>query len=302
MGSDSWMPNSAEKYATGRAQSTPACRAPQVCFELQVLLQPAVGVVDSAVERQLRRALLELLDGDLLEQGDGVVVERAPEHRIDLAEQAGRVGVPAPPEILRQGAQPLVSRRDELSERSRFGDDRRQLRAGHRQQAHVLGPEGTGLDRLDDEHALQQSALDDRHAEKRAIRVFARFRKVLEAGMCGGIGDELRSEAFGDQTREPFRQAHPDAPDAFRAQADRRREHQVGAVGLQEIDRTDVGLESPLDQVDDVVQRLGRVPARRHQPADFLERPERRVLVARRHISDAHRPSESAAGNNETID
>ena len=45
-----------------------------MCVELQVLLQPAVGVVDAAVQRQLRRPLLELVDRDLLQQRDRVVV------------------------------------------------------------------------------------------------------------------------------------------------------------------------------------------------------------------------------------
>ncbi len=173
-------------------------------LRVQVLLQPAIGVVDPAVQRQLRGPLLELVDRDLLEQRDGVVVERTPEDGIDLAKQAGRVRVPAPPEILRQGSQPLMGRRDELSERSRLGDDRRQLRPRHRQQAHVLGPEGPGLDRLNDEHALQQSAFDDGNAEERAIRIFARLRKVLEPRVRGGVGDELRAEALGDQARESF--------------------------------------------------------------------------------------------------
>ena len=81
------------------------------------------------------RPLLELVDRDLLQQRDRVVVELAPQHRIELAEQAGRVVVPAPPEVLRQRAQPLVRRRDELPERARLADDRRELRAGRHQHA-----------------------------------------------------------------------------------------------------------------------------------------------------------------------
>ena len=87
---------------------------------VQILLKAAIGVVDAAVQRQLRGPFLELVDRDLLQQGHGIVVERAPEDRIELAKEAGRVGVPAPPEILRERAQPLVRRGDELPERSRF--------------------------------------------------------------------------------------------------------------------------------------------------------------------------------------
>ncbi len=269
-------------------------RTPRV-LGVQILLQSAVGVVDAAVEGELRRPLLEPFDRDLLQQGYRVVVERPPEHRIELAEEAGGIRVPAPPEILRQGAQPLMRRGDELSERSRFGHDRRHLRAGHRQQPHVLGAEGPGFDGLDDEHALQQPALDDRHAEKRAIGVFARLGKVLEAGMRGGIGDKLRPHALGDEAGQALRQSHADAADALGAQADGRRQHEIGAIGFEEVDRADVGLEPPLDQMDDVVEGFRRVAARRHQPADFFQRPEVRVLVAC-HVSDAHQTSDCNLG------
>ena len=105
------------------------------------------------------------------------------QHRIELAEQARRVVVPAPPEVLRERRQPLVRGRDELPERARLADDRRELRAGHRQHPHVVGAEGARLDRLHDEHALQQAAIDDRHAEERAVGILAGLGKVLEARM-----------------------------------------------------------------------------------------------------------------------
>ena len=222
----------------------------------------------------------------------GLLSSVAPQHRIELAKEARRVRVPAPPEVLGQGAEPLVRGRDELPQGACFGDDRRQLRARHRQQAHVFGAEDPRVDRLDDEHALQQPAFDDRHAEERAVRILARFRKVLEPGMRRRVGDELRTQALGDQARQAFSQAHADAADAFGAESNRRREHQIGAIGLQKVDRADVGLEPPLDQMDDVVERFRGVPAGGHEPADFFQRPERRVFVARHHVPDAHLTSE----------
>ena len=89
----------------------------------------------------------------------------------------------------------------------------------------------------------------------------------------------LRPQLLGDQAGQPFGQPHPHAADALGAQADGRRQHEVRAIGLEQVDRADVGLEPPLNQVDDVVERLGGVAALRHQPADFFERPEQRVLV-----------------------
>ena len=116
-------------------------------------------------------------------------------------------------------------------------------------------------------------------------------RKVLEARMRRRVGDDLRPQLLGDQSGQAFGQPHADAADALRPQADGRGEHQVGAIGLEQVDRADVGLEPALDQVDDVGQRFGGVAALRDQPADFFERPEHRVFVTHRHVSDAHRPS-----------
>ena len=144
-----------------------------MCVERQVLLHPAIGVVDAAVQRQLGDALFELFDGDLLQQRDGVVAALAPEDGIQLAEQARRVVVPAPPEVLRERRQPLMRGRDDLAERARLADDRRQLRARHHQHPHVVRAEDARLDRLHDQHALQQPAIDHRHAEERVVGILA---------------------------------------------------------------------------------------------------------------------------------
>ena len=265
-----------------RAEDARVAPAPRVA-RAQILLHPPVGVVDAAVQGELRRALLEMLDGHLVEQGHGVVADLAPRHRIELAEERGRVGVPAPPQVLRQRLEPLMAGRDELAERPRFADDRPQLGAGGLQHAHVRVAERPRFGRLDDQHALEQPAIHDRHAEKRSIRILAGVGEILEPGMRRGIGDALGLEAFGDQTGQALRQAHPDAADAFLPEPDRRREHEIRPIGLQEVDGTDVGREPPLNQVDDVGERFGCVPALRDEPPDLLERPEAFVVGCRRH-------------------
>ena len=85
-------------------------------------------MVDAAVQRHLRGAALEPIDVDLLQHRDRIVIALLPQHRIQIAEQADAFVVPAPPEVLRERSEPLVHRRDELSDRARFADDRRQLR------------------------------------------------------------------------------------------------------------------------------------------------------------------------------
>ena len=94
-----------------------------------------------------------------------------------------------------------MRRRDELSERARLADDRRQLRRRHHQHADIVGAEDARLDRLHDQHALEQAAIDDRHAQKRAIRIFAGLAEVLEPRVQRGVGDELRPQLLGDEAR-----------------------------------------------------------------------------------------------------
>jgi hypothetical protein len=79
-------------------------------FRFQILLHPAVGVVDAAVELELLRALLERFDGNLLQERNRVVIELSPADRIELAEERRRIVVPAPPQIPGERVEPLVRR------------------------------------------------------------------------------------------------------------------------------------------------------------------------------------------------
>ena len=71
---------------------------PQAGFG-HVLLQPAIGLVDAAVEHQLGGPHFEPFGGELGQQGDGVVVELAPADGVEVAEEVDDLGVPAPPEV-----------------------------------------------------------------------------------------------------------------------------------------------------------------------------------------------------------
>ena len=66
-------------------------------------------------------------------------------------------------------------------------------------------------------------------------------------------------------------QRHAQRADALPAQAERRRQHQVGAIRFQQVGRADVGLESPGDQRDHVHQRFGGLAAFPGQRADFVQ-------------------------------
>ena len=99
--------------------------------------------------------------------------------------------------------------------------------------------------------------------------------------MGGGVFDDLRRQLLADETGEPFRQPHAHAPDAVRAQADGRGEHERRAIGLEQIDRAHVGVERALNQLDDVAERFFGMSAVRDEVADFFEGPEERVALCR---------------------
>ena len=164
-------------------------------------------------------ALFQLLDGDVLQQRRRVVAALAPERGIQLAEQARRVVVPAPPQVLRERGQALVRGRDHLAERARLADDRRQLPARHHQHPHLVVAEDARLARLHDQHALQQAAIDHRDTEERVVGVLAGFLEVLEPRVRRRVGEDLRLQFLGHQPDEPFADVHADSADAFRSAA-----------------------------------------------------------------------------------
>ena len=114
------------------------------------------------------------------------------------------------------------------------------------------------------------------------VRILARLLEVFEARMHRRIGDALRPQLFGHPAGQSLGETHPDAADALGSEADRGRQHQIGSIGLQQVDGADIRFEPLLNQVHDVGQRLGGIAALRDQPPDFLERPEQRPLVSRR--------------------
>ena len=258
-----------------RAEHAGVLAAPGV-LRLQVLLQPPVGVVDASVQGELRRPRFELRDRHLLQQQDGIVVALAPPQRVELAEQADRLFVPAPPQVLRQRQEALVHRGDEVADRARLAHDRRQLRARRRQHAEVVVAERPRLRRLHDQDALQHAAIDHRHADERAIRVLSRLVEVLEARVLRRVAHEHRPQLLGDQPCQPLGDPHLHPADALRPQADRGRQHQRRAVGLEQVDGADVGDEALLNEVDDVGQGFRRIAAAGDELTDFFERPEER--------------------------
>ncbi len=99
----------------------------------------------------------------------------------------------------------------------------------------------------------------------------------------------MGNQLLCDESGQALGQAHSHAANAVLLEADRRGQHQIGPIGLKQIDRADVGLEPALNQVHDVGQRLRRVAPLGNQSGDFLESPQRRSVLGRDRFANAHR-------------
>ena len=64
-----------------------------------VLLQPAIGLADAAIEHQFRGPHFQPFGGELRKQGDRVVVQLPPADGVEVAEEVDHLGVPAPPQV-----------------------------------------------------------------------------------------------------------------------------------------------------------------------------------------------------------
>jgi hypothetical protein len=98
------------------------------------------------------------------QQRDRIVIQLPPAHRIQIAEQAGGIVIPAPPQIAGERPEPLLHRRDEAIQRARFADHRRHLRGRFHQHLHFVVGEGARFDGLHHQHALQHALIDQRNA------------------------------------------------------------------------------------------------------------------------------------------
>ena len=238
------------------------------------------------MQHQFAGAAFQLGQRNLRQQRDRIVIQLPPAHRIEIAEQAAGIVVPAPPQIARQRPQPLLRGRDEAVQRARFADHRRHLRGRLHQHPHFVVAKDARLDGLHHQHALQNASIDQRNAQKRLVGIFARFAEILEARMVLDLLHGDRPHLFGNQTRQPFVQRHAQRADALRAKPDSRGQHQIGAVRLQQIGRADVGLKAPGDQRHHVHQRLGGLAALGRQIADLFQSQD--VIVVVRGCGLAH--------------
>ena len=96
------------------------------------------------------------------EQRNGVLVELQPARRIEVAEEADAIRIPAPPDVVGQRPEAFLRGGDEAVEGARFADDRRDLVGRFDQHADLIVAKGARFLGLHDQHALQDAAIDDR--------------------------------------------------------------------------------------------------------------------------------------------
>jgi hypothetical protein len=150
---------------------------------------------------------------------------------------------------------------------------------------------------LYDEHGEQDSAIDQRHAEKRPVRILAGFRKVLEPRVPGHVADCERPQLLSHKPGKAFTEVHPYAADALGPKANRGGQPEIRAVGLEQINGTHVGLETLLNESCDIHERFARISAGR-ESIDVFGRPhERAFLHADRFIH--HRAQSPATDSHE---
>jgi len=93
------QPEFGRKISHRTRPQNPGVRRAPGAIGAQILLLAAIGVIDAAVQDQFARALLQFRQGEFGQQSDRVVIQLPKTYRVQVAEQAGRIVIPAPPKI-----------------------------------------------------------------------------------------------------------------------------------------------------------------------------------------------------------
>src|ERR1700674_2577802 len=220
-------------HGTG-SQHTRVARTPG-SLRFFVLTQAAIGVVDPAVQDKFRSARFEFGERILVQQRDRTVIELTPTQRIEIAEQAGGIVIPAPPQVASQRPEPLLGGRDETVEHAGFAHYRRNPGRGLREQANLFLREDTRLQSLNHQNALQHTAINERNSQERLIIIFAGFTEILKPRMIPDVFNGHRADLFRDQAGQSFIDRHAKLADAIMAKPERRCQNEISAVWLQQV-------------------------------------------------------------------
>ncbi len=230
----------------------------------QIFALPAVRVIDPAVQSALLSAALDAVEGNLAEQRYRIVVELSPADRIEIPEEARRFIIPAPPQIACKRPQAFLRWSNEAVHRACFAHHGGDLGGHFHEHSNLFLAKHAGLLGLDNEDALKNATIDERHAKERLVRLLAGFLEILEAGMVFHLFGGHRAHLLGNQTGETFVQRHPKIADALRPKSKGGGQHEVGSIGFQQVGRANIGIEPVRNRRNHVHQ--GFICACTHEP------------------------------------
>ena len=98
--------------------------------------------------------------------------------------------------------------------------------------------------------------------------------KYLKRGWRLASSTATGRTCFGDQAGEALVEGHAQGADAAGMEAERGGEHEVGAIGLEQIGGADVGAETRGDQRDHVHERVGGLAAILREVRDLIQGQE----------------------------
>ena len=103
------------------------------------------------------------------------------------------------------------------------------------------------------------------------VNLFAGLAEIFKARVIFYLLDGHRLHLFGDQACQPFVQSHSQRAYTLGTQSQRRRQNQIGAIGLQQVRRAHVHGKALGNQRDHIHQCFGRFAAFGGQITDFFQ-------------------------------
>src|SRR6266498_3301972 len=97
--------------------------------------------------------------------------------------------IPTPPQIASQRPQALLQRGDEAIKSPSLTHDRGDLSGSLAEHSNFVGAENTRFDSLNNQNTLENSAVDQGHAQEGLIGVFSGIAEVFEAPMILDVAD-----------------------------------------------------------------------------------------------------------------
>src|ERR1700691_6289329 len=156
--------------------------------------------------------------------------------------------------------EPLFFLGDERLAQPEMRKNLRDLVGGGAQQADFTLVEFAPLERLRDQHAQRLlAAVMNRHAEKSMKALLAGLGKIFVALMADGVGHVNRLVLLEHQPDQLPVKAHRNLADGFAIEADGGAQYDSLALGIEEVERTDLGLHAGRDREGHAIEGLAEI-------------------------------------------